>query len=123
MRKTVASPTKAQQTLLLDKNGFILQSCDSLFVTHTLQTKPITQHLPFLDSIFLCFQALSVDNFPIQFPRVEVGVAFLPGIYDFQFDKIILSGQEYLRWTIYDFTNTYEALRQEQQKHHEQYIA
>jgi len=116
MRKQLSpSAANAQQTILLDANAYILSSCDSLFSTEKLRFQPVTAFSPFLESIFPVLQHLTN---PMQFPRVEMPTDFLLGVYDFSFQKIMKAGQPYIKWTIWDKTQTYEAVRVKQQLHH-----
>ena len=115
MRKQLSPSANAQQTILLDANAYIVSSCDSLFSTEKLRFEPVTAFSPFLESVFPILQQLST---PIHFPRVEMPTDFLLGVYDFSFQKIMKAEEAYIKWTIWDKTQTYEAIRVKQQLHH-----
>ncbi len=115
MRKQLSPSADAQQTILLDANAYIVSSCDSLFSTEKLRFEPVTAFSPFLESVFPVLQELTA---PIQFPRVEMPTDFLLGVYDFYFQKTIKKEEAYIKWTIWDKTQTYEAMRVKQQLHH-----
>jgi len=107
--------TKFNQLVLLDYNGFIVHSCDTIFSTNTLKDSIVFQYIPFVESIFQELIKLKPTDPEIQFSRVEVPANFLPGYYDFTFSSIELENQQYILWSIYDFTGIYLDLMKYQQ--------
>lgn len=99
--------TKFNQLVLLDYEGHIVHSCDTIFSTKPLKNSVVSQAVPFIESIFQELVKLNPKEPEIRFSRVEVPAKFLPGYYDFTFSSIELENQAYILWSIYDFTGIY----------------
>lgn len=111
--------SKFSQLLLIDEEGYIVESCDSVFSTKTVKRKPIQDWLPFFESIFHPLQAMDVGAPEIRFSKVESPSKFLPGYYDFTFSKAKLEDAEGILWCIFDYTELYTNLMFYQQQHNE----
>ncbi|MEM9921726.1 MAG: hypothetical protein AAF990_26725 [Bacteroidota bacterium] len=103
----------------MDREGYILESCDSIFSVDFLTGQTAVKWYPFLESIFPSLQELSVGSPEIRFTRIEPGMKVLPGIYDFTFMLVQTDGQEQILWGIYDYTWLYEQFRELQQRRNE----
>ncbi len=107
------------QLIILNDEGNILDSCNSIFEVGPFQDRPFTQYFPFLESIFPNLLELQIDSPELRFTKIEAPIAALPGIYDFTFTRMSIDGRQVILWSIYDYTNLYEDLRQYQQKRNE----
>lgn len=112
-----------KQTLLLDKDATLLDSCDSLFVTHDFINEDIIPHFPFLESIFKeLLQQLKCEH-TITFSGVSTKHIFLPGYYDYIFNLIPPKQGNLIQWQIVDATDTYNSQKRHQQTYQENIIA
>jgi len=111
--------TKFNQLILLDYKGFIVQSCDSIFSTKSLKDSPIQDNVVFIESIFSSLVGLQPNDSEIRFTKVEIPANFLPGYYDFTFSSISLDNQNYILWSIFDYTDLYLDLMKYQQRKNE----
>lgn len=114
------------QTIILDKNGFIKDSCDSLFDSSVFKDKSIGNYFYFLASELPSIIASEANK--ITYNQMQTTQACLPGFYDFVFSKILIEEQEHILWEIYDYTNVYqEYVKVQQIKNeidiHEQFLS
>ncbi len=107
------------QVLLINKNGTLAESCNSIFDTDVLSKRAVSEWFPFLESVFPTVRTLSKESPELLFSKVEKPASFLSGYYDFTFSVAIVDGAEYFLWEIYDFTTLYEDFRLYQQKRNE----
>ncbi len=111
--------TQIKQTLLLNSSAILLHSCDSLFVTHQLQSQNIRPYFPFLESIFEeLLQRLKEEPY-IIFEGIETKHNFLPGYYDYVFSFVSSGGKKLVQWQIMDETAAYNEKKIQQQSSHE----
>ena len=106
------------QTTLLDREGNILSSCNTLLNMDDMIGQPAHQFLPMLEAIIYTFHT-NFNQKKIHLPRIEAPLPELEGFYDFIFEVVKINDQPILRWIIYDFTLVYEALQRKQQQEHE----
>jgi hypothetical protein len=107
------------QLILLDRDGKVCQSCNTIFDTAIYLTKPIRQDIPFLDSIFEIIKQDNQHSIELLFSKVQSPFNKLKGVYDFTFSKISVKGKDYILWAIYDFTILYKDLVEYQQRYNE----
>jgi len=107
------------QLILLDKKGLVLHSCDALFPASEYHDSSILSSFPMIESIFSNLITAEVGAPPVLFSKVETFNEQLPGIYDYRFSTLLLEGQTYILWVIYDYTEVYEKFRIYQQKRNE----
>ncbi len=107
------------QILLVREDGYLVESCDSIFSTTNLKDTRVPEWFPFIESIFDSLCHLSINDKEMLFSKVEVPADFLPGYYDFTFSKILVDNVEFILWEIYDYTTIYEDFRNYQQKRNE----
>lgn len=107
------------QMLLLDKNAYIVESCDSLFSTKNLKDQSVLEWSPFVESMFSYLINVKEGTPEILFSRVEQPNKNLSGFYDFTFATVKIKEEKYILWTIYDHTTLYTELQINQQKRHE----
>lgn len=111
------------QTVYLDRVGGLQHSCDTLFSTAGWQKDSIFNHFPLLKSIFAKLSTLQLHQQPIYIPKVESATGLPPGFYDFSFVCVSVRDEQLIRWVIYDLTQKYSDLQQEQQSQHNRFIA
>ena len=114
-----ASSTTHQQ-ILMDWQGYVLESTDTIFSTLHLKHRPATEWSHFLNSLFPVIHLLELSSAEIFLPRISSVTNFLDGIYDCSFmrvewgdnDKIIV-------WNIIDYTPDLPRIQAAQQKFNE----
>lgn len=107
---------KFNQLIFLDKDSYVLKSCNSIFDVKALENKSANEWYPFIESIFQDVWKLDEQ---IRFTKVETTLKELPGTYDFTFARIVLDGKEALLWSIYNYTELYNDLKKFQQSRNE----
>lgn len=114
---------KEKQLILLDKNGFILASCDSIFSTNDLRNEPIFNHFPLVESIFPKVISLRLNEPQLRISKIELTYEGLNGFYDFTFMRTDVDSRNPILWTILDYTPLYEDYHRSQQERQELAIA
>lgn len=114
-----------RQVILLDENGYLHDSCDSLFDSSQFTDKSIGNYFYFLASELPTIWASEANK--ISYNRMQTTQACLPGFYDFAFSKAVINGKRHILWEIFDYTNVYkEYIKIQQIKNevsiHEQYL-
>ena len=102
------------QELLLDEDGFIMESDDGLFNTGHLIDDCLFDYFPLLESVFPSLVDRRVSE--VRLNRVATTFDDLPGYYDFLFFR----EEDGIRWEIYDLTDDYNDYEQDQQERNEQ---
>lgn len=111
------------QQILMDWQGYVLESTDTVFSTRLLKHRPATEWSHFFESLFPVIQSLELSSSEIFLPRINSITNFLEGIYDCSFmrvewgdnDKIIV-------WNIIDYTADLPRIQKAQQRFNEMYI-
>lgn len=107
-------PTACQQ-ILIDMQGFILDSSDTIFAVE--RHRPVTEWSHFLASILPALKGLKLDSPEIHFPRIESVANSTNGLYDCSFIFAEWEdGKLMLVWNIFDFTKSAKRLKRRQQK-------
>ena len=101
-------PNKASfhQVILLDSDGFICDSCESVFDTSDFRDCDLGDHFHFLASEF--DNIMSSDADKLTFSQIQTSLACLPGFYDYTFSKKIIKDKIYILWEIFDYTDVYK---------------
>ncbi len=107
------------QIILIDADGYVSESCDSLFDTSAFYHTKISTSVALLESLFPILLELSPSDPKLEFSKVEEPAPFLKGYYDFSFSKVQYNEGELILWTIYDFTRLYKEFLEYQQKRNE----
>jgi hypothetical protein len=107
---------KKVQFLLFNDNGYLIESCDSLFKTNTLKNLPISQWGPFFESISHLFPALKKGETPLHFYGMETPLPHLTGFYDVELFRIEQKKTNPILITIYELTTQYTKFRHLQQQ-------
>ncbi|MEO0044700.1 MAG: hypothetical protein RL329_4149 [Bacteroidota bacterium] len=112
----------AMQRIVLNAQGYILESDDGIFSTTDYRNNSLLVYSPFLESIFDSVCKLELNAPELFFPRVETLLDTVPGVYNCSFECI---GGGYFRefeWLIYDITQPSEPQRAIQQAANERSI-
>ena len=120
MQNTAIDNTNTQhrvhQQILIDANGFILESTDTLFSTFPQRHRPVTEWSPFIESIFPVLLELDLDTPEIFIPRVEFESKGVTSFYDCSFLCIEWNGmQPTIVWNIFENVEDMGKLQEEQQ--------
>ena len=108
-----------RQYALLNSNGFLAYSCNSLFDTSTIQSTKILDFFPLIESIFSHLINMPIGKKEV-FEGVETNKSYLTGIYDFQFFvSTEKDGKQLLNWIIEDHTTYYLKMKYLQQRRQE----
>lgn len=110
---------RLKQTLLLNEDGMLICSSDSLFDTAELLDQNILPFFPFLESVFLGLIARLEEDETVLFPGVETKHEFLPGYYDYQFNFHYKENTRLVLWQILDATKKYNQVKITQQSSNE----
>jgi len=114
---------KDRQLILLDDEGRIIASCDSIFPTLDMRDEPVFKHFPLVESIFGIAKNMKVNEPKLRFSKIETTFKELNGFYDFTFIKTDIDSREPILWTILDYTKLYEDYHRSQQERQELAIA
>ena len=107
------------QTILVDLNGQIVESCDTIFSAGSFHSQNVLTWFDLIESIFPSVLELRVGDQAISFAKIHAPSNALPGFYDFSFSKIIIDDKPHILWYIYDYTNVYQHLLEYQQEKNE----
>jgi len=114
--------TPIKQTMLLNQEGILLDSCDSLFNASQFQNKSIIPHFPLIESVFDHLWKRLEPEERIIFPAVATKHPFLPGYYDYSFKLVESEETTLIQWQILDATTDYKKIKAYQQTHHQKYF-
>lgn len=106
---------KTRQRLLLDEQGFLVASCDSIFTSDPLKGKKILPRFPLVESVFPLIRRLQLNDPEVSFGGVQTIFQKLPGIYDFTFVRMKSLSKDLILWIIDDRTESYGKKITEQQ--------
>lgn len=110
----IPQPTAYQQ-ILIDMQGFILDSSDTIFAVE--RHRPVTEWSHFLASILPSLKTLRLDSPEVHFPKIDSIANSLSGLYDCSFIFAEWEdGKLMLVWNIFDFTKSAKRLINRQQK-------
>ena len=107
---------RAHQQILIDANGFILDSTDTIFSTFPQRHRPVTEWSPFIESIFPVLLELDLDTPEIFIPRVEFESKGVTSFYDCSFLSIEWNGlKPTIVWNIFENIEDMGKIQEEQQ--------
>jgi hypothetical protein len=105
------------QQILLDWQGYILESDDTLFNTSVLKHRPISEWSNFVESVFPYLHKLNLDSGEIYFPRITSVTNSLEGLFDCSFMRVEWGENTHvLVWNIYDNKSQFELIFALQQR-------
>jgi hypothetical protein len=111
------------QQILMDWQGYILESTDTVFSTLQLKHRPATEWSHFLESFFPVLQSLELSSPEIFLPRIGSVTNFLEGIYDCSFMRVEWGDNDrIIVWNIIDYTFDLPRIQQAQQRFNEMRI-
>jgi hypothetical protein len=108
----------ASQRILLNFQGYLLESDDGIFDTSCYRDSTLLRYSPFLESVFQEVREWNFDSGELFFPRVETVLDGVIGVYDCYFRG---AGCNF-EWLICDITIPFEPYREEQQENNEESI-
>lgn len=111
-------PKLTQQQILLDKNGYIIESNDTIFSTTSLRHRPIAEWSTFLSSFFDQVKNMRLDSPEIVVNRVETITDFMSEkLFDCSFMRVEWDDSDAVFvWSIFDYpTDWLKSLRLQQQ--------
>lgn len=109
------------QFILFDIKGKLLESCDSLFKTPSLDNKAVFEWFPFLEGIADVLQAMEPGQ-EMLFQKVQKPSTKLSGAYDFLIIRQTAPEENTLLLIITDYTQMYRKYQALQQQFNELYI-
>jgi hypothetical protein len=113
----------ANQRIVLDFQGYILESDDGIFDTSSYRDHTFLLYSPFLESVFSAVLQLQFGSDVLFYPRVETLLDGVTGVYDCHFRRISCDrNQPEFEWLIDDLTHSFEPIRQAQQERNEDCI-
>ncbi len=105
------------QFVLLDNQGIIVESCNTLFNLDFYQGLSAFTFIPFLESIQETLIEMNVTDKPLYFPRLDIPFFSHHHIYDFTFQRFRPNNEaSFIAWVVKDNTLQYHYLRQVQQE-------
>ncbi len=109
------------QSILFDDKGKLVNSCDTIFSTKQFSAKQqkVQDWFTFLESVMPIITTLKEGDPEILFTKVQSPSEILPGFYDFSFTRVILKGESFILWLVYDYTQLYNGFLQYQQAKNE----
>lgn len=109
---------KHAQFILLDQEGSLVDSCNSLFDT-SLKSQEVNKWMPLFESIESQILLLELDSPELFLPKIQAPMQELRGFYDFSFSKIEYNEKQLILWIIYDNTKIYKDFFSYQQNRNE----
>lgn len=123
-RDTPPERTPGEQQIYLSPEGYILESCDSLFPTEVLRGQPLAAVFPVLESCWSAFsQPENADFREFALPGVHLEFPGVTGIFDLRFLKVWLGQREAIFWFIAEKTSRYRRRQAEQQRRNERSLS
>jgi hypothetical protein len=110
----------AHQQILMDWQGYVLESTDTIFSTRLLKHRPSREWSHFLESIFPVIQSLELNSPEIFLPRVSSITNFIEGIFDCTIMRVEWGdNNQVIVWNIIDYTQDLPVIQFAQQKFNE----
>jgi hypothetical protein len=117
---SIASKSTINQQLILDWQGYILESTDTIFDTRQLHYRPVEEWSYFFGSMMPMLHTLELDSPEIFFPRIMSVTNFLTGCYDCSFMRVEWGdNNRVLVWNIFDFSDKLPEMQAQQQMNNE----
>ena len=121
--RMVTRATTTNQQLILDWQGYILESTDTIFDTSQLHHRPIEEWSDFFGSMLPILHTLTLDSPAIVLPRIMSVTNFLEGFFDCSFMRAEWGDNKHvLVWNIVDNSEKMLKIQAVQQENNEIYI-
>jgi hypothetical protein len=117
-KKKVAKIHQNQQQILLNQDGYIIESNDTIFSTQSLRHQPVGEWSMFISSFFNEIRKLQLDSPELLVKRVETVTDFTVGkLFDCSFMRVQWNDSDSVFvWTIFDYpAEIFKSIRQQQQ--------
>jgi hypothetical protein len=116
----ITPTTKVNQQILLDWQGYVIESTDTIFSTKLLHHRPAEEWSHFFESIFPVLHALKLDSSELVLPRITSVTNFTEGIFDCSFMRVEWGDNSHvLVWNIFDYSEELPKIQAAQQKFNE----
>jgi hypothetical protein len=116
----ITPTTKVNQQILLDWQGYVIESTDTIFSTQLLHHRPAEEWSHFFESICPVLQTLKLDSTELVLPRITSVTNFTEGIFDCSFMRVEWSDNSHvLVWNIFDYSEQLPKIQAAQQKFNE----
>jgi hypothetical protein len=116
----MASRATVNQQLILDWQGYILESTDTIFDTRKLHHRPVEEWSYFFGSMIPILHTLELDSAEIILPRIMSVTNFLDGYYDCSFMRAEWGDNDHvLVWNIFDYSDQLLKIQAIQQRNNE----
>jgi hypothetical protein len=121
--RMVTKTTTTNQQLILDWQGYILESTDTIFDTRQLHHRPIEEWSHFFGSMMPILHTLRLDSPEIVIPRITSITNFLEGFFDCSFMRAEWGDNcHVLVWNIVDNSDKMSKIQAVQQQNNEMLI-
>jgi hypothetical protein len=121
--RIIAKTTTINQQLILDWQGFILESTDTIFDTRQLHHRPIEEWSHFFGSMMPVLHTLELDSPEIILPRITSITNFLEGFFECSFMRAEWGDNKHvLVWNIIDNSEKMSKFQAVQQLNNEMLI-
>jgi hypothetical protein len=118
--RMASKATTVNQQLILDWQGYILESTDTIFDTHQLHHRPVEEWSHFFGSMMPMLHTLRLDSPEIVFPRIVSITNFLEGYYYCSFMRAEWGDNDHvLVWNILDYSEQSSKIQAIQQANNE----
>jgi hypothetical protein len=110
----------ASQQILIDWEGFIIESNDTIFSTFPHRHRPVMEWSSFIESIFPVLHTLELDSEEIVLTRIDSITNTATGLFDCSFMRVEWGDSPHVFvWNIFDSRLELPLLRQQQQRFNE----
>jgi hypothetical protein len=121
--RMIAKTTTINQQLILDWQGYILESTDTIFDTRQLHHRPIEEWSYFFGSMMPVLHTLRLDSPEIVLPRITSITNFLEGFFECSFMRAEWGDNKHvLVWNIIDNSEKMSKFQAVQQQNNEMLI-
>jgi hypothetical protein len=118
--RMASKETTVNQQLILDWQGYIIESTDTIFDTRKLHHRPVEEWSHFFGSMMPMLHTLSLDSPEIVFPRIVSITNFLEGYYYCSFMRAEWGDNDHvLVWNILDYSEQSSKIQAVQQANNE----
>ncbi len=95
------------QCITFNRRGYVTESDNALFNTGRFMGRPLTDKIPFINTIFYRISQLTFNDAPLFFPRVQLDMDGYSGVCDLMFTRERRAEGDVFVWFIYDHTLHY----------------